>query len=237
MPERDKDEKLWRSVVSLALVIHLFCVGVVLASNFRRSALQSRLVSVFAAYTRALNLDPNFTPYYYTLGRVSDDDTYLVIDLYDSADLPVDRQAVAGSLRLPDAGSRWLENPRRTIQLARLLAERAESPSDSDQDVASELARSIGGYAMRQSGNQRAFVRVLRRMSQPYELTSLNPGFPPDKPTDSAYDMTIYEADAWIDEDDQVQVLRRASRAEVAPRASNPATSGQSAPSQPTPMP
>lgn len=227
MPQSEKDDNLWRSVVSLALVIHLFCVGVVLASNFRRSALQTRLISIFAAYTKSLHFDSDFTPYYYTLGRVSDDDTYLAIDLYASADLPVDRQEIASSTRLPEGGSGWFENRRRAIQLAKLLAERAESESDTDQDVASELARSVGGYAMRQSGNQRAVVRAMRRLSQPYDLTSLNPGFPADKPTDPAYDMTIYEADAWIDEDNQVQVLRRASRAEVAPRASGQTTTGQ----------
>lgn len=221
MPEPNaKDDGIWRSIVSLALAIHLFCVSVVLASNFRRSPLESRLVSLFAAYTRSLDFDPDFTPYYDTLGRVSDDDTWFRIDLYKSADLPVDRQEVALRLMLPEGGSRWLENRRRAIRLAKLLAERAEAESDADQDVASEIARAVGQYAMRQTGNQRAVIRVVRRMSQPYDLASLNPGFPPDKPMDPAYDMTVYEADAWIDEDNQVQVLRRASRAEVAPRAS-----------------
>ena len=65
----------------------------------------------------------------------------------------------------------------------------------------------------------------MRRMTQPYNLSSLNPGFPPERPTDPAYDMTVYEADAWVDEDDQVQVLRRASRAEVAPRTGAGSTS------------
>jgi len=224
MPEPTaKEDGIWRSVVSLALMIHLFCVGVVLASNFRRSPLESRLVSLFAAYTRSLDFDPDFTPYYDTLGRVSDDDTWFVIDLYKSADLPVDRQEVASRMKFPEGGSRWLENRRRAFRLAKLLAERAEAESDTDQDVASEIARAVGQYAMRQTGNKRAVIRVVRRMSQPYDLAALNPGFPPDKPTDPAYDMTIYEADAWIDEDNQVQVLRRASRAEVAPRASSAA--------------
>jgi hypothetical protein len=214
-----KNNDLWRSVVSLVLVIHLLCVGTVLASNFRRSLLQSRLVSIFAAYTRSLHFDPDFTPYYYTLGRVSDDDTWLVIDLYPSADRPVDQQQAAGRMKLPDGGNRWLENRRRAIQLSKLLAERAESDSDVDQDVASELARAVSRWAMHQTGNKRAVVRAIRRMSQPYDLAALNPGFPPERPTDPAYDMTVYEADAWIDEDNQVQVLRRASRAEVAPRA------------------
>jgi hypothetical protein len=223
-----KDDHLWRSIVSLLLVIHLFCVGVVLASNFRRSGLQSRLVSIFAAYTKSLHFDPNFTPYFYTLGRVVDDDTWFAVDLYPSADQPVDQQQAVGRMKIPDSGSNWLENRRRAIQLAKFLAERAESESDVDQDVASEIVRAVGRLAMQRTGNKRAVVRVMRRLSQPYDLTSLNPGFPPDRPTDAAYDMTVYEADAWFDEDNQVQVLRRASRAEVAPRAgAAPAPTGQ----------
>jgi hypothetical protein len=221
-----KDDNLWRSVISLVLVIHLFCVGVVLASNFRRSVLQSRLVSIFAAYTRSLDFDPDFTPYFYTLGRVSDDDTWLAIDLYASADQSVDQQSVALRMRLPEGGSRWLEERRRAIRLAKLLAERAESESDVDQDTASEIARTVGRYAMQHSGNKRAVIRVVRRLSQPYDLSALNPGFPPERPLDPVYEMTVYEADAWIDEDNQVQVLRRASRAEVAPRASGGTTPG-----------
>jgi hypothetical protein len=227
---RSKDETVSRSVVSLLLIVHLFCVGVVLASNFRRSALLSRLVTIFAAYTRSFDFDPNFTPYYYTLGRVLDDDTWLSIDLYASADQPVDQQPSAGSMQIPEGGSRWLENRRRGMQLARVLAERAESESDVDQDVASEIARAVGRYAMQQTGNKRAVIRAVRRMSQPFDLAALNPGFPPDRPTDPAYDMTVYEADAWIDEDGQVQVLRRASRAEVAPRATGAATPSSTGP-------
>src|SRR5438876_11324134 len=93
-----------RSIVSLVLCIHLFCIAVVLASNFRRSPLQARLVSIFAPYTKLLHFDPEFTPYYYTLGRTSDDDTWLVIDLYPSADPPVTQQEIAKSMRLPDEG-------------------------------------------------------------------------------------------------------------------------------------
>ena len=50
------------------------------------------LVSIFSAYTRLLHFDPEFTPYYYTLGRPLDDDTWLTIDLYPSGELPVGQQ-------------------------------------------------------------------------------------------------------------------------------------------------
>src|SRR5207244_379167 len=66
----ESNRGLLRSVVSLLVCIHLFCVAIVLASNspgnYRRSPLQGRLVSIFAPYTRLLHFDPEFTPYYYT---------------------------------------------------------------------------------------------------------------------------------------------------------------------------
>jgi len=221
-----------QSLISLALSIHLFCVGVVLASNFRRSPLQSRLVSIFAPYTQLLHFDPNFTSYYDTLGRPVDDDTWLVIDLYPLADQPVAQQAIAKTVRFPEGGSNWLGDRRRAFQLAKLLAAYAD-PDNENDDVTGEIARSVGGWTMRHSGNSRAVVRCVRRASQPYDLATLNPGFPPDRPTDPAYDSTVYEADVWIDEDKQVQVQKRASRAEVAPRQ----TPTQPAPGTPNSSP
>jgi hypothetical protein len=222
-PANDDAGSLSRSLISLALCIHLFCVAVVLASNFRRSPLQTRLVSLFGLYTKSLDFDPNQTPYYYTLGRPVDDDTWLVIDLYASADQPVATQTLAKSLQLPEAGSNWLTERRRGFALARLLAAAAD-PENENDDLTGEIARSVGGWAMRQTKNQRAVVRCVRRMSQPFDLAALNPGFPPERPSDPAYDTTVYEADVWLDEDKQVQVQKRASRAEVAPRQTPPAS-------------
>jgi hypothetical protein len=215
------DGSLGRSVISLVLCIHLLCVAAVLASNSpgpgRRSPLQARLVSIFAPYTKLLHFDPEFTPYYYTFGRTLDDDTWLVIDLYASADQPVMQQQIATTMRLPEGGSHWFANRRRAFQLARLLAASADRESEND-DVTSEIARAVGGWAMRQSQNKRAVVRCVRRLSQPFDLSTLNPGFPPARPTDPAYDSIVYEADVWTDEDGQVQVQKRVSRAEAAPR-------------------
>jgi hypothetical protein len=233
----DDSQSLTRSIISLVICIHLFCVAVVLASNFRRSPLQQRLVGIFAAYTKLLDFDPQFTPYYYTLGRTIDEDTWFEIDLYPSGDLPVGQQEIAKAMRLPEGGSNWLSNRRRGFQLAKLLALYAD-PETEQEDITSEIARSVGGWAMRQTNNNRAVVRCVRRMSQPYNLATLNTGFPPDKPTDRAYDSVVYEADVWTDEDKQVQSQKRASRAEVAPRQRNPQTApatNSATPSTPQP--
>ena len=219
------DGAVTRSVISLLICIHLFCVVVVLGANFRRSPLQARLVSIFAGYTKLLHFDPEFTPYYYTLGRTLDDDTWLAIDLYPSAEQPVALQKSVKTVRLPEGGSNWLENRARAFHLSKLLAINAEAGTEND-DYTGEIARSVGAWAMRTSGNQRAVVRCVRRLSQPFDVATLNPGFPADRPKDPAYEATLYEADVWTDEDGQVQVLKRASRAEVAPRQSGPAPVG-----------
>jgi hypothetical protein len=208
-----------RSVASLLVFIHLFCVAVVLSSNFRRSRLQNDLVRVFAAYTRLLHFDPDFTPYFYTLGRTVDDDTWLVVDLYADADQPVTSQKLLKSVQFPPSGGDWLGQRRRYFRLASMLAASSD-PETEDDDVSGAIARSVAARVMREAGARRAVVRCLRRMSQPFNLATLNPGFPPDRPTDPAYDQSLYEADVWIDEDGNPQVLKRASRAEVAPRQS-----------------
>jgi hypothetical protein len=224
MPAADRkpssdDTSAVRSLISLALTIHLFCVAVVLASNFRRSPLLSRLVSIFAVYTQLLDFDPQFTPYYYTLGRPVDDDTWLAIDLYADAEQPVDRQPILRTMQLPPSGVSPLGARRPAFQMAKFLASRADAENEND-DFTGQMARSIGQWAMQQGSARRAVVRCVRRMSQPYDLTVLNPGYPSERPRDPAYETTVYQADVWIDEDRQVQMQKRASRAEVAPRQS-----------------
>lgn len=218
-PQNADGSAIGRSIVSLLLFIHLFCVAVVLASNFRRSLLQSRLVSIFAAYTQLLDFDPHFTPYFYTFGRPVDDDTWLEVDLYADAEKPVAAQSILKSTRLPEGGTNWLGDRRRHFHLARLLAASADPEGEQD-DITGEIARSVAARLMREVQGHRAVVRCVRRMSQRFDLSDLRPGFPPDRPADPAYNVMVYEADVWIDEDNQVQVLKRASRAEVAPRQS-----------------
>jgi len=81
---------LFRSILSLVLCIHFFCVFTVLASTYLRSSLQARLVSIFGVYTELLTFDPGqFTPFFYTHGRTRDDDATFSLDLYPAGDAPV----------------------------------------------------------------------------------------------------------------------------------------------------
>jgi hypothetical protein len=212
-----------RSVLSLLIFIHLFCVAVVLSSNLRRSALQSRLVSIFAGYTQLLDFDPDFTPYYYTFGRDVDGDARLVVDLYADADLPARDQPLLKTVTLPEGGNNWLGDRRRYFALGRIVALNSQ-PENENDELTGEVAKAVGARVMRENGAKRSIVRCIQRLTQPLDLALLNPGFPRDNPADARYDVMTYEADVWIDEDNEVQTLKRASRAEVAPRQNNPAT-------------
>jgi len=229
-PARAPIDPTLRSVVSLALVLHLLCVGVVLSSNFRRSRLQSELVRIFACYTQLLDFDPQFTPYYHTLGRELDDDTWLTLDLYAKGEERVTDQPLVKTVRLPEGGSNWLGDRRRYFQLAKLLALYADPELEND-DITSEIARSVAARIMRETGNRLCVLRCVRRMSQPLHLADLRPGFPPD-PTAANYDVVVYEADVWFDEEGKLAAQKRSSAAEVAPRT-NPPAGTKSKPSTP----
>ena len=170
LPRSDDGSDASRSVISLVLFIHLFCVAVVLSSNFRRSPLQARLVSMFAPYTQLLHFDPDFTPYYYTLGRASDDDTWLAIDLYADAKQPVAAQPLVKTVQAARGGtSTGSAIGGGACNSAQMVAANADPESEND-DITSEIARPVGAWLIRQTNNGRAVVRCVRRMSQPFDL-------------------------------------------------------------------
>lgn len=205
-----------RSVVSLLLVIHFTCVFVVLSSNNYRSALQTRLVRIFGFYTQQLNFDPSFTPYALTFGDETDDVAF-VVDLYERGDLPVSKQKVQETVTLPDHGSKLLDQQKRYFNLGRLMALNS-NPLNPQDDITGEVVRAVGARVMREKNCGRCVVRCLRRSSQPMNVEEVLPGFPRDNPTAAAYDIPIYEADVWFDDDGLVQAIKRSAQNEVAPQ-------------------
>lgn len=206
----------WRGIASLLIFVHFFCVFTVLASNRMRSPLQTRLVEVFAAYTQLLNFDPDFTPYYLVSGPTTDD-CVLAIDLYADGEKPVAQQPLLKTITLPDRGSKLLGSQRRYITVAKMVANFASPEIDRDE-LSGEIARSVGGRIMAENGARRCVFRCIQRSSQPINLEDLRPGFPRDNPTAPQYDILVYEADVWFDDDNLVQAIKRSARNEVAPR-------------------
>lgn len=213
-PAEQSSGDLVRSLLTLAILIHFCCVGVVLASNFRRSPLQSALVSIFAFYTQLLDFDPDFTPYYYTLGREEDDDARIVIELYPDAYERADSQKRLRTIELPSGGSNWLGDRRRYFAVADIVAINAVQESD---EINSQIVRGIGQRVFLENPDAKlAVVRCIRRLSQPVDLADLLPGFPRDNPAAAAYDREVYVADVQFF-DDGVTATRRAAAADAAP--------------------
>ncbi len=209
-----------KGLVSLAIILHLCCVLTVLASNFRRSAVLNELVSLFSLYTQPLNLDPDRTPYFFTHGEAFNDDAVLAVDLYPSADAPLARQQLLSTVTLPDRGSRWLESRRRYLALANVVQANSPTegePTDYEADVTITIAQGVARRLMEEHQCRRAVVRCVRRMSQPRALADPDPGFPPDDPFAPQYEVTVFTADVWIDDDGITQGARRAARGELAP--------------------
>lgn len=210
-----------RSVITVLLVIHFTCVFVVLSSNNFRSPLQNRLVRLFGAYTQLLNFDPNFSPFALTSGEQTDD-AAIVVELYADRDKPVTQQKMMKAVTLPDHGSKWLDGQKRYFSLGRLIAYNSDPmiAGNGGDDITAEVARAVGKKIMTENGAQRCVVRCLRRASQPMNIEEVLPGFPRDNPEDPRYDTAVYEADVWLDEDNQVQAIKRSAANEVAPRQS-----------------
>jgi hypothetical protein len=214
-PAQPNQQSLFRSIISLLIVIHLTCVMVVLFANFRRSQLQADLVGVFRPYTQFFGFDPDFTQFYLTHGS-ENDDRVIVVDLYPRGDEPVADQKLLKTVVLTDHGSPWLGSRRRYFGLANVLAFYGEN--EQYDDLSAEYARAIGRRLMDENKAKAAVVRSIQRMSQPADVSALLPGYPADKPTDPRYDNVIYEADVFYDDEGQVSVNKRAGKGEVAPR-------------------
>lgn len=182
-----------------------------------------RLVGIFAPYTQGLAFDPGTIPYYHTLGREQDDDAILLIDLYPDSESPLAGQAILKTVPLPAGESPWLESRRRYLALAKIIQQNAPEGEEAGQDrdaTAAEVVKAVGrGIIVEnrlESGKfPRAVVRCIRRMSQPRVLEP-NYGLPAD-PATTAYDVPLYTADVWIDEDGQTVIVKRAARNEQAP--------------------
>ena len=220
--------ELTRSVISLVILMHFCCVFTVLASGFRRSPMLEKLVTyVFARYTQGLAFDPGTIRYYHTLGRDEDDDAILLVDLYPDAESPVTGQTLIKTVSLPDSESRWLESRRRYLALAKIIQVNAPEGGEADPEqqnrdaTAAEVAKAVGRAIIAENRLEngkfpRSVVRCVRRMSQPLRLADLDEGFPAD-PAASTYDVPLYTADVWIDDDGQTVIVKRQSRNQQAP--------------------
>jgi hypothetical protein len=196
-------DPLLRSLVSLALVLHLLCVGFVYSANDGRNAsrLQQRLAGIFAPYTQLLHLDPGGARLQFTNGSPENDD-YLLLVAPKLGD---------GSIGEADAIHIPADESRLGLQRRRLLALTADLAAFGDQreDLAAQLAQSIGESVMRERQLDHVVIQLIHQGAEPlYD----------DTPEDErSSDYTMYDAEVWRDEDGMIHTQKRTTGLGAAP--------------------
>jgi hypothetical protein len=213
-----------QQIVSLLIVLHLFCVFLAVTSYTRRSPLQARLLNMLAAYTRTINLAPAQAPYHLTqydslIGiNPQDDEHFIELEITGENGEREFHNLNEFTIALPDAKRRY-----RTLS-SEMVYNLDES---EDANRLTEIAKAAAAFGLRRHGADTGVLRLKHHMSQPRLLANLQAGFPPD-PLASQYIVTRYEADVLLDDDGEVQLVKREDRSQVAPvRPASPSTAAQ----------
>jgi hypothetical protein len=194
-------DPLLRSLVSLAIVLHLLCVGFVYSANVNASRLQQRLAGIFAPYTQLLHLDPGGARLQFTDGSQESDDHLIVV----APKLSDGSIGEADAVRIPDTENRFGPQRRRLLALASDVAAYGEQR----EDLAAVLAQSIGESVLRQKQLEHVVVRVVHQAAKPlYDDV-------PQEERSTEY--TVYEAEVWRDEDGVIHAQKRATGLGAAP--------------------
>jgi hypothetical protein len=150
-------------VLSLLLFFHLFCVAVALSGNHFPSALQIRLIDLFAPYLRSLNFDLNYTPYHLTLGTIDDQDHRIEV-------LPAggDEQSAEAWLGVPDKARRG-ERYRRYQRLAAAMGFFGERQQNNQSAL---FAGAVAEHFLHQRQITPAQIRCRRILPQDRNLVA-----------------------------------------------------------------
>ncbi len=191
----------FRSILSLLIFVHLFCIAVVLFGNHYGSQLQFRLIRFMGPYTRLFYFDTQvIAGFHLSHSEEVEDDHFLEI------------QSVDGDMigRYPDpstneTGRRGGFRYRRWLALMRRMAMNAEN-----DDYLAEFSRSIGQNQLTDE-NPRMVLRLVRRM--PLDLSGPSEA---DEGGPNAY-VSVYSADVWRDDQGVIRVHKRVQASEAAP--------------------
>lgn len=194
-------DPLLRSLVSLAIVLHLLCVGFVYSANINASRLQQRLAGIFAPYTQLLHLDPGGARLQFTDGSQDSDDHVLVV----APKLDDGSIGEADAVRIPADEGRLGAQRRRLLALTADLAAFGEQR----EDLAALLAQSIGESVMQQKQLDHVVVQVIHQGAEPLYDDTLEEA--------RSTDFTVYDAEVWRDEDGVIHTQKRTTGLGAAP--------------------
>lgn len=188
----------YRTIVSLLLFMHLFCVAVVLGSQVFRSVLLRDLTGVVAPYTKTLHLDPDSVPFQLTAGQ-------------DGSSRLHQWQVIDGDQithRFPDRQWRGGFNRERQEMFARVGAIHAVEEG-LNAEVPAIMSQAIAEHVFSQGPvSNRLLIRCVRYVGdsspQSDELESPDIG-------------VLYEAVAWLGDSGTVNVLKQEEPYRLAP--------------------
>lgn len=214
-----------RTIASLLLFIHLFCVAVVLSGNFMPSQLQIDLASTVGIYTKTLHIDPNFVPFHFTDGEqaMTRLHQWQLLESSSSADSSSGVSGSSGSdgdfsivYRLPQDAMRGGFNHQRQDMFARVAGFYAANEA-LDDEVAATMAKSIAEhvYANEQLSTKRWIVRCVKYIADADIRLEADE-------SDSV--SVLYEADVWLADSGEVNLLKRIESRRTAPMKSSVAT-------------
>lgn len=221
-PNANPSKAGWkRSLISVALVAHLFCAFFGLFVGFLPSPLGLRFLQRMGPYTQQLCLDPRFSHPQLTVGTTEPNRDF-------SSDLVFEIHLPNSELELPIAGTgQWTGTNRRYGQLALAIAKAANEETENEATAAS-LAKGIALEAMDKVKSDRATIELIRWNTQP---NLLEPNEPED-PNSPAYREVLYTVDVIRKADGKVIVSKRSAPKQAAPpnfrgALANPSTGGK----------
>ena len=202
-----------RSLVTLFLVLHLFCLFVAFWSSVSPSPLQVRLLSVIRPYTRLLNFELPYSQY--NLTHATDIDVDHRIEVLAAEKEETD---LKGWIVLPDAGSRAGERYKRYQRFARQMARynQLSSVFPDMAALASKLAQDTAANFVHQREIKPKEIRCRQHFLQP--MDAITSGTKDERNPNSATFLRIpYAANVIVDDRGNVNVVKIDTAAEVAP--------------------
>jgi hypothetical protein len=211
------ERELVRSLISLVLFLHLFCIVISLSANLFPSALQWKLLRLFAPYAQLLNFDLSRTPYERTafqlIAPTVDDMDYRLEILPQGAD-PEDATAW---VNLSDDARRGTPEYERYRRLARMMV---PFVTFDDKDRAALVAQAVAAHFWRAEQVPVQQIRCRRHVALPREVLLSGTAAQQDENA-AGYFEEVYRANVIIDGDD-VDVIKIESDAQVARPTDSP---------------
>ncbi len=189
-----------QTALTLFVVIHFFCIAVVMSSNYSPSPVQQRLTRLFAVYTQSLNFDLNYTPFHLTHATDQDVDHALQYSTAPGADEEQWRDVARG----------WRvgERRKRYQRLAGVLSFFRE-----DNVVSSRIGQAVASGLANHDEVAVTKVRCRKHFLLPWDRYGESDRGDPDA---SEYFQTVYGANVLVSSGGVVDVVKIEAPKDVA---------------------